>query len=244
MTPGYHDRLLDDYMESSYKHGNILSPEQFDKASLEYKREYEGIIPSDKQSVILDFGCGAGDFLYHLKKEGYTNFFGIDASRQQVAYCRQHVTERVDTVDGLQFLKDKPSTYDLIVAHDVLEHIGKNQTLEFLDLILCALKNNGVFLARVPNMSNPFGLDARYNDVTHEIGFTSKSLYQVFSVAGFKDIRFLPPRDIPVRSFRNGIRKILVKMLHQCIRFCYYIQDYTVPQNLDKNITVVARKAV
>lgn len=244
MTPSYRDRLLDEYMESSYKHGNILSPEQFDKASQEFKREYQGIIPPDKKADILDLGCGAGDFLYHLKKEGYSNFFGIDASSQQVEYCRRHVTDRVDTVDGLQFLKEKPSAYDLIVAHDVLEHIPKGQTLEFLDLILSSLKNNGLFLARVPNMSNPFGLDARYNDVTHEIGFTSKSLYQVFSVASFTDIRFLPPREIPVRTFRHWVRKKMVKCLHQAIRFCYYIQDYTVPKNLDKNITVVARKAV
>lgn len=237
------DRLLDDYLESSYKHGNILNAEQFEKAAEEYKRVYQGIIPDDKKAVILDFGCGTGDFLYYLKKEGYENFYGVDASRQQIEYCRANITDKAEAADGFKFLLDKPQFYDFIIAHDVLEHIPKDQTLEFLDLIKRSLKDNGVFLARVPNMSNPFGLDARYNDLTHEIGFTAKSLYQAFFVAGFKEIRFLPPREIPVRSVRNWIRKILVKCLHGAIRFGYYIQDYTVPKNLDKNLTVVARKA-
>ena len=67
-------------------------------------------------------------------------------------------------------------------------------------------------------------------------------LSSVLMNAGFTDISFLPPRTIIVRSAKNLFRKILVKALHQILRFCFYIQDYTVPKNLDKNIVVTARK--
>src|SRR5262245_55890889 len=117
------DRLLDDYLESSYKHGNILNKEQFEKAAEEYKRVYQGIVPDDKKAYILDFGCGTGDFLYYLKKEGYENFFGVDASRQQIEYCRANISDKAEAVDGFKFLQNKPQTYDFIIAHDVLEHI-------------------------------------------------------------------------------------------------------------------------
>jgi len=91
-------------------------------------------------------------------------------------------------------------------------------------------------------MSNPFSLDTRYSDFTHEIGFTAKSLYQVLWSGGFRDIRILPSKIIPVRSVRNFARRILVNVLHKSIRFLYYIQDFTVPQNLDKNLVAVSTK--
>jgi len=242
MPHDYRKKLFDEYFETSYKHGNILTPEQFQMASEAYTIDYQGIMPEDKGSMILDFGCGAGDFLYHLMQKGYKNFYGVDISVQQVDYCRKHITDRVEAVNGMDFLKDKQGVYDLIVAHDVLEHILKDQILEFLRLSQQALKDSGTLIVRVPNMSNPFGLDARYNDLTHEIGFTSKSLTQILEISGFKDIRILSPRKIPVRSYRNFIRKILVRMLHAALRFCFYIQDYTVPKNLDKNLVAVVRK--
>ena len=117
--------LFEEYFDSSFKKGNILTEKQYEKAACEFKRFYDGVMPQDKGAVILDIGCGAGHFLYYLKKEGFENFLGI---------------------------------------------------------------------------------------------------------------------DISVRSVRNFLRKGLVRMLHSFIRFIYYIQDFTVPDNLDKNLVIVARK--
>ena len=196
-------------------------------------------MPANRAVNILDFGCGVGHFLYHLKKKGYQNYYGVDISTQQIDYCSKNITDQVEVADGKVFLEQRPETYDLIVAHDVMEHIPKENVLKLLNLVFRSLKKNGMLIMRVPNMSNPFGLDARYNDFTHEIGYTAKSLYQILSINGFKDVAILPPRIIPVRSFRNWIRKGLVGTVHQLLRFCFYIQDYTVPRNLDKNIVAV-----
>ncbi|MBL8013664.1 MAG: class I SAM-dependent methyltransferase [Candidatus Omnitrophica bacterium] len=239
--PG-HNRMADQYFEASYGRGNLLTPEQFTLACEYFRRDYKSVMPSRKDAAILDVGCGAGHFLYYLKTDGYQNYFGIDVSSGQIAYCQKHITDRVKLVDAVSFLEQNPQRYDLIVAHDVGEHIPKAEVMKFLDCIFRSLKPEGRLILRVPNMSNPFGLDARYNDFTHEIGYTAKSLYQVLYVVGFRDIQILPPREIPVRNYRNFIRKHLVKCLHRVIRFCYYIQDYTVPENLDKNIVAVARK--
>jgi len=242
MSQDSRKKLFDTYLETTYKHANIISPQQFQMASEAFDIDYQGIMPTDKGAEILDLGCGIGHFLYFLKQKGYEHFFGIDISLQQVEYCRKHITERVQAVDGFDFLNSKINQYDLIAAHDVFEHIPKDQTLPFLALIHQALKNKGTVILRVPNMSNPFGLDARYNDFTHDNGYTSKSLQQILGIAGFQDIRILGPRHVPIRSFRTFFRKILVKLLHAVLRLCFYIQDYSVPQNLDKNLVVVARK--
>ena len=242
MSENDRKKLADEYFESSYKHGNILTPEQFELASEYYERDYKEFMPTNREANILDFGCGAGHFLYHLKKKGYRNYYGVDISTQQIDYCKKNITDKAEVGDGKKFLEQRPETYDLIVAHDVMEHIPKEDVLKLLNLIFRSLRKDGILIMRVPNMSNPFGIDARYNDFTHEIGYTAKSLYQVLSISGFKNIGILPPRIIPVRSFPNWIRKNLVGMLHQFIRFCYYIQDYTVPKNLDKNLVVVGYK--
>ncbi len=242
MGSDYRKKLFDDYLETSYKKGNILSEGQLLKASEAFERDYEDLLPVDKQARILDLGCGIGDFLYHLRNKGYTNFYGVDISSQQVEYCRQHVSDRVELADGRNFLADKKGVYDLISAHDVMEHIPKQELLPYLELVRDALKVGGIFIMRVPNMSNPLGLDARYNDFTHEVGFTGKSIEQVLGISGFKQVAMLPPRKIPVRSLPNLIRLIMVRLSHRAVKFLYYMLDYTVPQNLDKNLVAVARK--
>jgi 2-polyprenyl-3-methyl-5-hydroxy-6-metoxy-1,4-benzoquinol methylase len=234
--------LFKDYFDSAYKHGNIFSKQQYDKASESFESRYSDVMPRDKQANILDLGAGGGQFLYYLRKKGYSNYMGIDISAQQVEFCKKNVTDRVLEADAFQFLKGKQVTYDAIVANDVLEHIRKEDLPALLNMVKSCLKKKGVFIARVPNMSNPFSLNSRYCDFTHETGFTPRSLYQVLWLSGFRDIAILPPEKIRVRSLRNLVRRSLVALLRFVIRSSYYIQSFSVPDNLDKNIVVAAKK--
>lgn len=236
------NELFEEYLSSSFKQANILTREQYEKASDGFELAYANFLPEDKNAAILDIGCGAGHFLYYLKKKGYSNFLGIDISSQQIEFCKKKVSGKVKLADALEFLKDKNRVYDVIVAHDILEHVPKDKTLCLIELIYNSLKKEGIFITRVPNMSNPFSLDSRYSDFSHETGFTAKSLYQVLWVGGFRDIRILPSISIPVRSIRNFVRRILLNIFYKFIKFCYYVQGFTVPQNLDKNLMVISRK--
>lgn len=230
------------YFESSYKKGNHLSEEQYEKTTISFEQIYRNYLPKDKQSEILDVGCGTGHFLYYLKRKGYKNCLGIDVSPEQIAECHKRGLQDSLIADVFDFLKDQKKKYDLISLHDVLEHFEKDKILPLLKLINESLRLGGTLLIRVPNMSNPFSIDSRYSDMTHEAGFTCKSLYQTLWVSGFKQIDILPPKKIAVNSIRNFIRKLMVDILHRIIRFAYYIQDFTVPENLDKTITAVSIK--
>ena len=203
-----------------------------------FERLYGDVLPSDRNSRILDIGCGAGHFLYYLKRKEYTNFLGIDISPQQVEFCEKNISKNVKQADILEFLKDSEGGYSVIAAHDVLEHIPKEKILKLLKLVLKSLDNGGIFLLRVPNMSNPLSLDSRYRDFTHEVGFTEKTLYQILQMTGFSDIR-ISSSKIAIRSGRNLIRSFMVNTIHRLIRFLYYIQDFSVPEQLGKNLIVI-----
>jgi 2-polyprenyl-3-methyl-5-hydroxy-6-metoxy-1,4-benzoquinol methylase len=227
------------YFDSSFGQVNVLTRQQYEKAASHFECLYKDILPEDRGAAILDVGCGCGHFLYYLTKQNYNAFLGIDISPQQIDHCKTAITDRVQVHDVFEFLKSNDDTYDVITAHDLVEHIPKERTLELLALVHQALKRGGTFIVRVPNMSNPLSLDSRYSDFSHEAGFTVKSLRQVLSVGGFRNVRILAPQQIEVHSFRNRGRKMLVKALHALIRLSYYIQDFTVPEHLDKNITAV-----
>lgn len=230
------------YFEAQYKHLNILTPEQYDKMADAFERVYAGILPKDKGSKILDIGCGCGHFLYYLEKKGYRDFLGIDISEEQVNYCRENISKKAVLANALEYLKGKDGVYDVISAHDVMEHMPKDMIIEFLRLVRGALKIGGIFIVRVPNMSNPLCLDSRYGDFTHEVGFTAKSLYQALWNGGFRDINVLADTPIKVRSFKNLVRKGMIMLTQGIIRLLYYIQDFHGPKNLGVNLVAVAKK--
>ena len=186
------DIWFDEYFDSIYGEGKKLTKNEYESHSVRFEEIYREFLPENRSTNILDVGAGAGYFLYHLKKKGYTNFYGIDISKQQVKFCKEKVTERIECADAFDFLKSKENTYDFISAHDVLEHIQKDKVIPLLKLFYASLKPQGQLLLRVPNMGNPFSVRLRYVDFTHNVGFTERSLRQVLWLGGFRNIKILP----------------------------------------------------
>jgi len=236
--------FYDQYFDSVYSPANNLGSEQYENASNYFGVMYRGCLPENKDARILDIGCGAGHFLYFLKKTGYRNYQGIDISAQQVEVCRAKVTPQVEVADAFQFLDGSKQAYDLIVAHDVLEHISKDKALLFVKNIFAALKEDGTLIVRVPNMSNPLAAHGRYIDLTHELGFTERSLYQLLFIGGFRDIHLTGALLIIRRTFRSYIRRIFLKLYYGWVKFLYYSQDFSVPCILDHDLIAICRKSV
>lgn len=229
------------YLEGQFARLNELSEKQYEGAAKSYEATYGRFMPADKNSKILDIGCGAGHFLFYLKKKGYTNYHGIDISKQQVDFVQQNITENVELADTFEFLDDKEKLYDLIIVNDLLEHISKEKIIKFLKLVYNSLKNDGILIIKVPNMSNPFGLRARYIDITHEVGFTENSLYAVLKAVSFNNI-CIYPADYPISSIKSFVGRIIRKFVHTMIKYSYRVQGYGAPKILAVNIIGVAKK--
>lgn len=201
-------QLWDRYCTDHFSNANKLDEQEFERTAKGYERVYSELLPQHKQAEILDIGCGAGHFLFYLKQKGYTNYWGIDISPDQVEFVRQNITERVEIADAFDFLKEKSNQFDAIIGNDIIEHIHKDQTLSLLNLVYSSLKLGGRCIFKTGNMSAPFPGELRYVDFTHETGFTEISLRQVLKAANFVDVRVLtmPLRGIgkvtwPLRQF-------------------------------------------
>ena len=118
---------------------------------------------SHKEIRVLEIGFGNGSFLAYARTRGW-DIVGIEANNDLVQTAIDHDFNAICT-DSLTTFEDR--TFDLIVAFDVLEHIGQEDLLNFLSEVKRIQKNNGVFIARFPNGDSPFGLMYQNGDVTH-----------------------------------------------------------------------------
>jgi 2-polyprenyl-3-methyl-5-hydroxy-6-metoxy-1,4-benzoquinol methylase len=165
-------------------------------------------VPADRNTRILDLGCGAGAFIFWLKQCGYKNTVGIDVSEEMVAIAHKAGLDQIKLGELLLELKATPSqSQDVVLAIDVLEHMNREELLEICDEIVRVLRPGGRILAHVPNATGIFGSAIRYGDLTHEVAFTASSIRQLFKTVGFRDVRCYEDKPIPhgVKSFGRAL---------------------------------------
>jgi 2-polyprenyl-3-methyl-5-hydroxy-6-metoxy-1,4-benzoquinol methylase len=159
------------------------------------KYNYQTLLPNNLESKILEIGPGFGELLLVLCKDlGYVNIKAIDISQEVVDYCNSILPESTEFTDNtIEFLKSNKNLFKMVFMLHVLEHIPKQETISILSEIYSALETDGTLIIEVPNMANPItGLNLRYADFTHEVGFTEISLKQVLYKAGFSSVSVYP----------------------------------------------------
>jgi 2-polyprenyl-3-methyl-5-hydroxy-6-metoxy-1,4-benzoquinol methylase len=228
----------DEYFEAVFRHSNKFTEKEYIDQSRNLDLIYKDYLPEDKEAKIVDIGCGGGHFIYFLKNKGYTNFMGVDISQQQVEFVKKQFDVDVAHEDAFDFLSQNKDEFDLIVAHDILEHIQKDRAIEFLKLIKFALKPGGQVFIRTVNCGNPMAIRLRYADFTHEFCVTEKSFYQILYLAGFRNIKLLPSID---KGFFN---KITAKFISFLIAKMMWYQGYVAPKIMTPLIFAIAKKDI
>jgi len=177
-------------------------------------------------------------------QSGYKNIVAVDISREVVEYCKRVVLEEVILVPKLQdFLIDHKELFDLITMLDVIEHIRKDEIIEVCSLIRNSLKLHGRIIMQTPNIGGGVGALRRYDDFTHEIGFTEHSISQVLKTAGFKNIEVYGFEQIIARDLKSIIRKLLRDLfLYPTIKLVRKIYDINCMNILHSNLFVTATR--
>jgi 2-polyprenyl-3-methyl-5-hydroxy-6-metoxy-1,4-benzoquinol methylase len=139
---------------------------------------------------ILDYGCGTGEFLHHLKNHGWATT-GIEPSenaRQKAAsLLKTSVSESIDQIKGNEF--------DMITLWHVLEHI--HDLNEKLLAIKSLLKQDGTIFIAVPNHEAPdaqkYGAYwAGYDVPRHLWHFSKDTMRKLFDKTGLELIDIQP----------------------------------------------------
>lgn len=178
-----------------------------------FKTFYLKKLPKDKNSQILDVGCGNGKYLHILNNLGFQNLHGIDISKQQIEIAKNSNLLKVEHIDALEFLKNKKDKYSVILLIDVLEHIELIKSIKLINLSYQALKKDGKLFIQVPNALALFS-PLRYSDITHKRAYTKTSLIQTLNTSNFKKFTFfeLFPYVHGIKSFiRNILWHIFLK---------------------------------
>src|SRR5579864_7451821 len=127
--------LYDAYARTHFDHSPLMRAESYDAIVPFFRANYLPYLPKDKSAPIVDLGCGAGHFLYFLRKEGYVNAYGVDWSPDMVAYCRRQGLNNVEEGDLFEFLAQHPKRFRAIVCNDLIEHIPRVRMIDFLGLV-------------------------------------------------------------------------------------------------------------
>lgn len=199
-------------------------------------------LPKNKHASILDVGCGTGHFLSFLKEQGYKNYLGVDISKEQIDYCKKHITKNVHLIQDLKnFLKNKKDSFDFVIMNDVVEHLEKADIVDAISLIRNCLREKGKFLTRTVNLKNRWGMAVRYMDFTHTVGFTEESIRQVMLASGFQIV--LINKEIhPIHDIKSFLRVALKSLFELFYRLEYIASFGGFNPNLSNMLIVVGEK--
>jgi SAM-dependent methyltransferase len=174
-----------------------------------YNNVIKNHFPADRESSVVDLGCGYGAFLHFMQQSGYFNTSGIDTSAEMVAEAEKLGINNVHQGNVVEFLRHQPDeSIDVLTAIDLIEHFPKEELFDLVSQFQRVLKPGGRVITHQPNAEGVFGNAILYGDFTHEQAFTRVSIAQIFLRNGFTSISSF--EDKPLRfSMKSRIRRLL-----------------------------------
>lgn len=243
MNPKDKNRIYDQYITTHFGKIHGRGDAEYETYYRYFKRNYLTHLPENKNSRIIDVGCGMGHFLFFLKNEGYKEYLGIDISRENIEFCKAN-DFNVELWNIFDFFEETKDVYDVIVMNDILEHFNKDEIFKILELVYARLNEKGRLILKVPNAANPIlAGSSRYIDFTHETLFTEESLSQILNVVGFKDVQLFP-QDIYIfyTNPLNYIAKAISYILNIFFRLLFILHGRKTTKIFTKDIISLAIK--
>lgn len=176
-------------------------------------------VPGNKQTKILDLGCGHGAFVQVLHEAGYADVTGVDRSAEQVEAARRLGIDGIQRGELLETLRTfRNDSFDVVIAFDVLEHFTKDELLTVVEEIHRVLRKGGRLIIHAPNGESPFGNRILFGDFTHELAFTRESITQLLMTCGFRRVGCYEDRPV-VHGLKSAVRRGLWSVIRGVWRF-------------------------
>lgn len=178
------------------------------------------LAPAGSGRRLLDFGCGAGQFLLEARKSGF-DVMGLELNKGLARFVAEEygIPVHQGVVNDPEFASQR---FDVIISSQVFEHLVDPRGT--LDNLLGHLEKPGLMLIEVPNLRHireRLRRGATMDD-SHLFYFSSRSLGAMMSNAGLRVIEIqegLRPYRVLRRNPRaipDSLHEIGMKILSAC----------------------------
>lgn len=120
-------------------------------------------IPVNKETKVLEIGCGEGGNILPFAEKG-CQVKGIDINERQIANAWQFFKENNQQGEFIAsdfLLVPMPETeeerFDIVLVHDVIEHIEPPYKIQFLQRLKSFMRNDAIVFFAFPAWQMPFG---------------------------------------------------------------------------------------
>lgn len=139
------------------------------QARLEVYLRYLQPLIGDASAHVVDVGCGRGEWLELLDKQGI-RATGIDMNAAMVELCRQN-GQVAECADAVAYLNSVPQgSLAAVTGFHIIEHLPFELLIALFDAALWALRPGGLVIFETPNPENLIvGSCNFYTDPTHRL---------------------------------------------------------------------------
>ena len=131
----------------------------------------------NKNSKILDAGCGTGLVGIQLKKYGYANVEGVDFSQSMLNLVPQGIYKKIEKIDLNKPLKFKNNIYDIVMCVGTFTygHVKPHA----LDEIIRITRNKGLICFTVnEGIYEEYGFDKKIKELTNNKLWNIKEFFK------------------------------------------------------------------
>jgi 2-polyprenyl-3-methyl-5-hydroxy-6-metoxy-1,4-benzoquinol methylase len=209
--PGYRQRIYGEYVSAFKRTDRASLIEEAQRHARFFDHLFRSLLEANKSMDIVEAGCGPGHFLYWAESRGFQSVSGFDLSNEQVELARS-LGLRAEEASFQSFLPRARESYDWIVALDLVEHLTRDEGLEFLDLCREALRPGGRIFLTTPNGAGLRSGPVSTGDLTHETIYSPQTIALALRLTGYEaiEVREIIP---PPTSLRSRVRRMLWKAI-------------------------------
>jgi 2-polyprenyl-3-methyl-5-hydroxy-6-metoxy-1,4-benzoquinol methylase len=156
---------------------------------------------------ILEVGCGKGDFIHKLSREGAI-CTGLELNKKAITEGRDKGLDILEETIQ-EHAENFSNFYDIVCSFQVMEHIS--QVRSFIEANLKVLKKGGKLIISVPNNDSTLDLEnSPLNLPPHHLGLWNReSLLSMGMIFKLKliDLKFEPLQDYHFKWYKRSFEK-------------------------------------
>lgn len=152
----------------------------------QYGSDVMELIDADKNSTILDLGCGNGALSKKLKDKGFV-VKGIDASKELLDTARKNYPD-IEFIQADATSFSLPEPVDVVFSNAVFHWIDKGQQQNMLKCVYNALKENGQFVFEFGGFGNNQLIHRALEKIFSEYGYIYKMPFYFPTISEYSTI--------------------------------------------------------